>query len=462
MKLHFIFYGLILSSIVLLSCNKTTLVGSGLLTDEGINLVHTDTFSIVSRTIQQDSIITNSNTFKMSTLLCGQLDDPIFGLSTVEAYMDVHIGTLAPQLYYTDSMDVTHLAELDSIVLVLSFDPDATYGYEVAKQDVIVYPMEEVIMEDDTVYSNETFAFDENTILGSKTNYRISDQDTATIYEGNISGIDTLQVIGQLRIPLSTEFGEMLIQDSSILKNDSLFTDKYKGFKIISQPNGSSMMGWDMFNSGSGQNNRVIIYYKLGETARNYHFPIGGDWHANMVHDYDGTEIPNAIGDFEVGKEELYVQAMSGLDMELTFPSLSAENIGDVLINKAELELTVLELPEDDLDIYKPIGQFVSSVYNDELTKTLSLDAATALNFSSLSTMFGGVPFLEEDQGVQVRKYKINVTGHVIKMLNDEDFDSRLILSRYLKQERPDRAIICGSEHPMFPLKLNIVYSTGN
>jgi hypothetical protein len=457
MRLQFLLSSSILAIIFLWSCNEPTIVGAGLLTNEGIDIQYVDTFSIQAKTVKQDSIITNSNNLKLTTLLCGEVDDLIFGKSTMEAYLDIHLSGTIPQFTYEDELGEEQLVSLDSLVLVFAYDTLGFYGYPNAQHDLEVYLMNESIPEDDSIYSNQIFD-SQFMPVGGLSDFTIQSMDTLTIVEAG----DTFDVAGQLRIPMSDDFGNMIIMDTASIMNDTLFTAAYPGLKVTSIPNVASAMGWDMFFSSSVQYNSLILYYSDDEESNAYHFRIAGDWHVNIEHDYTGTIIEEALADPTYGDSLLFLQAMSGLDIELDFPSLSEENIGEVIINRAELEFYVAELPGDDLEVFKPAGQLITSTFDENGDKFLTQDAILSLNTGIVSSMLGGIPFKEEVSGIEVTKYKLNVTGHVIKTLKEEGYDSSLLLSRYLKQERPDRAVIYGPGHSVYPMKLNIIYSLSN
>jgi hypothetical protein len=455
MKLSYFFYLLLSISLVSAACNEPTLVGSDLLSDEGINLVHMDTLSIEARTIKRDSVVTNSDSYKLSSLLCGEMDDPIFGKSRIEAYFDLHLNGTKPQFTYIDDMENEQFVLLDSIVLVLKYDTTALYGSENAKQDLQVFILQESIPESDTVYSNLTLET-EPIPVGELNNFIVSGEDTLEIYQGG----DTLEVFGQLRVPLDESFGNMLIQDTAFYDSDTLFTEKYKGLKIVSTPLiNPSVLAFDMFYSTSLQYNSVILYYSTDEGSGAYQFDITGDWFHNFSHDYSGYPVEEGFDDFEFGDSLLFAQSMEGMDIELTFPTLSKENLGNVIINKSELELTVAELPGDNIDVLTPFSQFIVSRYNENGEKVLTEDAGIAFNIGNLSGVLGGTPYAQNISGIDVNKYKINVTNHVINVLREEGYDSKLLLSRYLRQERADRVVIFGPGHSVYPLKLNIIYS---
>lgn len=456
MKLHYLLLLLVYVGLIASACNDSTIVGAGLLSDEGINLVHSDTVTIQAKTVARDSVITNSNSYKLNALLCGAMDDPIFGKSKIEAYFDLHLNGTKPKFTYIDDMDVEHFVDLDSIILVLKLDTTAIYGSENVKQDIEVFTLQESIPESDTVYSSLNLPADAIPV-GARYNYIVRPNDTLEIYQGD----DTLQVYGQLRIPLDESFGNMLIQDTALYNNDTLFTEIYKGLKVVATPQiNPYVMAWDMFYSTNLQYNSVILYYSTDEGAGAYQFDITGDWFHSFSHDYLGYPVEESFDDFDFGDSLLFAQSMEGMDIEVHFPTLSKENLGNILINKAELELTVAALPGDNIDVLTPFSQFIVSRYNDDGQKVLTEDSSIALNTGNLTSGLGGQPYLENVSGIDVYKYKINVTNHIINVMREENYDPTLVLSRYLRQERADRVVIFGPGHTVYPLKLNLVYSS--
>ncbi|MDQ6755440.1 MAG: DUF4270 domain-containing protein, partial [Bacteroidota bacterium] len=185
-------------------CNKidTTEIGSGLLPA----VDNVNTFELILPVV--------SNNFDSSKKDCATIfptdehalgyigNDPLFGKTTATIYTE-----LKPNIFPFYFSGKPNERTLDSIVLVLSYR--RTYGDSTLQQSVIVHKLLSPFKPDSSICSSYSF---EAAVLGTA-NYKPQNFKTDTVKAiGDTS-------INQLRIKLSTSFGQ------SLLAKDTIITD---------------------------------------------------------------------------------------------------------------------------------------------------------------------------------------------------------------------------------------------
>ncbi|MEZ4985005.1 MAG: hypothetical protein R2795_08220 [Saprospiraceae bacterium] len=146
----------------------------------------------------------------------------------------------------------------------------------------------------------------------------------------------------------------------------------------------------------------------------------------------------------------LFIQGMEGLQTAITIPGL-ADYAGRV-VNKAELELHVAALPEEDLSYFPPLAQIIAMYKNDEgqLVTIQDVSISTALNF-----YFGGQPRVQED-GSYV--YKINLSLHLQDVI-DGKVDPVIYLVPFPRAGNAQRVILKGYGATDRPPVLNVNFT---
>jgi hypothetical protein len=153
----------------------------------------------------------------------------------------------------------------------------------------------------------------------------------------------------QLRIPLSTEFGESILNASpeeDLSSNDS-FLEFLKGIYITSDKIlwGGAILNFDLPSPYS----RMLIYYSNAEDDSLVYTFIISSANARFMHfehyDYQnaGSMFKQQVidGNASLGNEQVYLQAMAGVKIKLEIPYLFdwvEEN--KIVINEARLTIT--------------------------------------------------------------------------------------------------------------------------
>lgn len=443
-------FGIIICAMVMaiMSCNDPTIVGSGLVEGEGLNVAQDTTAKLSMRTIKNDKVISlvafrnNGDIRTQSLFPLGELNDPLYGKSTASFYTEVGLSS--------SSFLIDEDYVLDSLVLVLSLDTLGSYGDKAADYTVNVYRVQEALDVLDTVLSNQTFLTDDSPI-GSLNMTGVS-FDSVDVYSPILDSL--LREPAQIRIPLSAALGNELIADTISQVNGDSLSILLKGFFVTATTSSSSMAGINI-TSGS-LNSRLELYATRGDTTHSvYTYIIGGNRSHLFQDDISGSYLSTIVDDFTAGDSLLYLTGLNGFDTEI---DLSATLIyQDYLINKAELTFTLADIPEIDQAVFPPATYLSASISNNGLYTSID-DLSIAEGSSLRNQIFGGILTEVEQDGETIQQFTINITNHLQDFLRGEK-DSKMILHVTSKAQTPNTTILYGPGHSKYPVKLKVTYT---
>ena len=438
------FVALSVLSIVLLSltfsCTDPTTLGSELLEQEQANVLFTDTLTLTMSTVREDSVKTfdPDPNAQFTSYLCGNYKDDIFGTHSAGIFTQLRTSTTAVP-------DAFRGAALDSVILHLAYDSLAFYGDQAETYSISVFRITDDMDPGGTYFSTDTFAYNPISPLGNIDFIPHFDSIDIVDYS-DTAAVKTLtrKVAPQLRIPLSTEIGEELLNmDSSTLNNIANFLNEFKGIYIKPTSLNQGIMGFFLNTSLSG----LTVYYTKDGESNFYSFVsnsnaakttfIETDFPPNVISAFDDTNIGDSI---------LYIQGLAGPNIRFDIPYAGA--FKNTIINKAELIVTVSS--EED-PLRRTPTQVVAATRMDDGTYLVIDDVLLTLSRLSL---FGGQ--VEEVEGM--REYRFNLSA-VFQTLVDDSNES-LYLRILPKQEQATRMTVFGPGHSQFPAKLNIVYTS--
>ncbi|MCR9288345.1 MAG: DUF4270 domain-containing protein [Bacteroidetes bacterium] len=454
----------ILALIVLLAgfclfnaCNDPTSIGSDLLEGDQLDLDYTDTLTIISKTVRDaDSVITFSTSsstpasFRLSAYLAGNFDDPIFGRSESSIYSQVSLlSSIVPNFAKGEFLDEV---SLDSIVLVLPWDSLGVYGDTLQeKYNLEVYEIDEIMPSDQDYYSDQSFAVKPNPIATVE-NLEPRPKTLVPAVQPQGESLSDTILANHLRIRLDESYSNAFFNaDTLNFQNDTLFSEFFKGFHIKATSTNGGMLSFNLNSSNAG----IFVYFHVDTTQSIYQFPTNFDITntvktVNFDHNYSGTDIETALTNGIKEDSIIFVQGMAGVTATLEFPYV--ESLGSILVNKAELELPIIQLEGDGE--FDPISQLaLEEILEDGTTRPINdLNIAASLGSgNTFITAFGGVV-------VNGDRYYINMSNQFQEMLNGgvSNKIKILVLNRSAKASR---TVIGGASHSEFPLKLNLSYT---
>ena len=183
-----------------------------------------------------------------------------------------------------------------------------------------------------------------------------------------------------------------------------------------------------------------------------------------MTSEISGTDFENALDNEVLGDSLLYLQGFGCGDAMIEFPHANFENFGNILVKKAELEITVASLEGNDEEL-SPIKLLFLFEKDDDDERVLIQDIFAGQSTNLLSTIFGGSLQEELDgNGIVVRRfYTMNITQYFQDLIKENSGEvNKLYLGAAVPELSPERSILCGPGHSQYPMKLNLTYSLPN
>jgi len=438
---------------IFMSCQDPIIVGNELLDEERLNIGVTDTFDLSSYTISGEKVVTHRPGIDSRTYLLGNLNDNLFGKTSAEIYLKCQLSSISKPNYHLEQ-----LIKYDSLVLVLQYDTSATYARSIAAQKVEVFQLNETFSELDTFYSDTSLPFgsaaigEVTTVIRPKDSISIVDHVTRKVVKQG----------PQLRISFNETFGKALLDNENAAKNDTAFAEFFKGIYIrsTSLDNTPFLYGFNFSDAARNTTNpvnKLIMYYNVssGDTTlrKTYEYPINSATINRFIHDRTGSQVENFILNPSLGDSLIFLQTMGGVKSVVKFNDLNKLN--GRLINKAELELFVAELPDQN-GFYPPPPQLLASRKNSSGTLSLIPDIVQLVNSNvNFEPVFGG----SLNSGAQIKKYTLNITNHIKSAQRDTTYNSDLYIGILTESETPHRTVLYGAGHSQYPMKLKITYT---
>jgi hypothetical protein len=151
--------------------------------------------------------------------------------------------------------------------------------------------------------------------------------------------------------------------------------------------------------------------------------------------------------------EYVYVQGQGGVRTIIDIGSL--RSIDNSLLNKVELQVTVVQDETFLTDIYPPLESYSGLVEFEG--NIIAIDDLIFANSDPF--IFDGLLREVDENGNKLLKVNFNITNHVRNLLDRDDFSSELIISSLAGLQSPARSVFFGPGHPTFPMKLNVAFT---
>jgi hypothetical protein len=408
-----------------------------------LNLVFSDTTTILAYTIKDDSARTNYSIYT----LVGSIKDPIFG--SVQASFGTQFEPPSFNITFGDSPVV------DSMVLILAYN--GYYGDTSTSQTIKVYELTEMLPKD-SIYSNYNPSFDNNTEIANLTH---KPQPTTKIK------IDTTYEPSQLRIKLYNTFAEKFLKaDTTANTGDyssvEKFQEFFKGFYITATPVSSdgAICYFDLKKTVNTKliSKLVLYYHNSSEDSLSQSFTVGRNctkfnkFEHNNYQDAAQLLKDQIDGNKSLGDSLLYLQSMAGLSVKLGFPYLmNWYTSGKIVINRAELVITVEE----------------NGTYIDDYSAATKLalagnDTANHYYFIIDDDTYSGGTFFGGSYNSTTKEYSFNITRQIQNFLSTNNPQNGLYLTISGKTVNATRVIIKGHKRSTGNLRLKLSYTKVN
>ena len=421
----------LLIALLLITCatsckKKDSALGKDILDDDTyLYGTTTDTFDILSYTIEEDSIITDN----AANVVLGSYTDPTFGKFNASFYTQIRLAGIDPN--FGDPSTII----IDSFVLALKY---VGYYGDLKPQTFEVYELNEDINIDSAYYAFTTKTTKPSNLVPLGLGTITPDPINKTIVGG-----DSLNP--QLRIPLDTNLAKALITEatsgSATFSSNEAFLSYFKGIKIQTN-NGTQASG----NGGifyfnlSDPASKMTIYFHQAGLSKTFDLLINSSC-ADFTHidkDYTGTPIDQILQDSTMGNTAFYAQAFN-LRAIVKIPGLSALSKNKI-IHRAELHLPI---QFQSFYRYKP---------------GVNISVATRIKESETAYTSLGVLGTLDDFN---KEFKIDLKQYVQAILNQDIENTGLILSPRYFINSSERIIFNGKNtNNKFAPRLVVTYTT--
>ena len=450
---------LLISLFIFSGCQNTDSIGLDVDPSTGISGTFTDTVTVRSSTIREDSVLTNS----LSQYPLGFFNDPVLGKTS---------SNIALSLTMLNSSTTFGTAPvLDSAVLVLHYG-DEFYGDSTSKFRIEVRQLAEPLSKSKSYYNNTGFNVSP-TIIGNQL-VTIRRKDSVKVNEILTGKADVIKTKApQIRIPISSSFinSNFINAGATNFSSQALFMKFIKGLHLKVNEAQSSGQGGIAFLNLS-DSSRLDIYYKTtsGTTidTTKISFPISNGSEpvaAQFTHDYTGTNVQTQLNNPATQYDFTYVQGLAGLRTKIRFPYLDKlKELGNITINKAELIVSVV----GGTDSYKPAPRLLMYTSDIASQRQFVPDFGTNPAIALSDFDFGGY------YDATNKRYKFVVTTFLQDILKgkSKEYDTFIapVSVPYTRQSGPvpsgttaSRAILgSGKNGVTYKMKLNIFYSKIN
>jgi hypothetical protein len=432
----------ILSGLIFLRCNDPGILGSDLLKDDEINLKFVDTFRLQAQTILDTGNITYdaSIPIRFDQMPVGYFNDPVFGTTDARIYFQFLKSSFLSPPDFKDAV-------LDSIMLYIALDTLSTpYGKANELHDLEIFLMNEKI-QSNIRYKTGSYNFTHQPMpIGGLYNYIPDPKKHVRVIEPP----DTFDYEPNVAFKLSPSFGEYVMNlDTLWFNSDSIFLANVKGLLFKQSNLNSRMFNYRMNSSYS----RLQIYYTQSGSKLIYLYPLAvGPRIPLWIHDHSPL-IEESLNSVIKGNDLIFLQSLSGLKAKIEFPNLTLP--AGAIINKAELEVTVINLPQDDPGIYTPSVQLGLLKLNPNGFEILTSDQGDLDDF----TLLGGGLTQKEINGTTLNIYTLNISNHIQEIITGKE-KPEVFLAVFPRSESLSRVVVGGPKHAQYPMKLRISYST--
>lgn len=435
---------------LLWSCGDATTIGTDLFADEEINVSFTDTISIMAKSVLTDTVKTYDPQESTSqSLLLGNLDDPIFGQTSASIVTMVRIPNTPPDVPIRG-------IQLDSVVLSLELNSLFNYGDTLDNTiSLDIFRVTENLGDIGEVYAGDDVMFDPEPI-GSITDLRLN-FDSLNVYNPLVDSIVT--ETPQIRIPFTDSFEEEFVTIARESQSDTTLVNMFNGLLI--RPTDDAGRSTTVNINSTVNNSRLLMYYSIEDSLVLYSYSLFGAQFNLYERDVTDAAFVDQLDDYDIGDDRLYLKGNVGTQIEVDISNI--RQLDGLLINSVEFECTIVEDNVTNVDVYSPIPNILCSYYNDEgiLVEITDLQDAIVLgngfNIEVVELFFGGN--VTDNTNLNTRTYKMNMTKYIKDILSTDEDIKPIIITPAFNSFIPQRSVIYGPGHELYPMKLNVTYT---
>lgn len=397
----------------------------------------TDTVTVSAYSFLEDTISTQN----LSANIVGKIHDPIFGDTKASIYSQFTLSG--------SSVNFGEQPIIDSVILTLQLS--SYYGDTNSLVGIRVYELSESLTKDGNYKQNSSVAHSSTILNTFQTGYNI--RPTSEVI------VDTSAYSPHLRIRLSNEFGQRLLDNQNQMHSATSFSNFFKGLCITAESYSGSTGYMLLTNMNSSLSGIVLYYHNNEKVSKKYTFPCKSDcvrfnqYEHNYANNSSSTFSQEVLqGDHSIGAQELFIQATGGVKTRIQFPHLAqsfAALNNRVVINCAELVIT--DISPDERYFVHPATLSLQGIKKDSTITYLPDD-----DYYTSSSYFGGT------YDASKHEYRFRVTSYVQGLISgDSELTECLNLVVKGSGVRANRLIFGGTGlNDSKRLRLELSYTT--
>ena len=426
----------LLTCIVLCTCkDEHTPIGEDILGNL-VDTEFTDTITLQAYSFLEDTV----NTTNTSANILGHTFDPVFGKSSAGIYTQLALSGSA--------VNFGDHPVIDSLVLTLQLS--GYYGDTNSYVGIRVHQLSEALDSQAQYYQNSTVNYDPTPLNYNLTGYTIRPSSTVVV--------DTSVLGAHLRVRLSDQFGQYLLNHQNDLNNQ--FQNFLKGLYIEAVSHTGNDGYMLLTNMTSALSGMTLYYHNEDGQKQRYTFACSDNCvrFTHIDHTYSSSGSSDFIqevlqGQASLGDKVLFIQGGGGVKTRITFPYLEntfAKFNNRVFIHRAELVITNAQ-PDEKIFVQPTILTLQGIRKSDNAIRFLPDD-----DYYTNANYFGGT--YDDSKS----EYRFRITKYVQQLiLQQGDWSNAVNLIVRGSAVRPHRLVLDGTdtESPT-RLRLEITYST--
>ena len=374
-------------------------------------------------------------------MLIGTYIDPVFGTVNRSLFTQLRLSTENPNFGNNPI--------IDSVVLSLAYGIPAFYGKQpLSQQNISVYQLSEGIESGATYYANDSLP------------YHLTDLASAVAFipqpDKNIT-IDNQALLPQLRVLLSSSFGQEILNRSDIdLITNVAFQNYLKGLYITTK-NSTGL------NTGDGAllrfkledpQTKITLYYHTNSTSGNsFDIPIGGNYYFTQIkhnHSNADADFVSQKNNTSFSQNQIVYLQPAGASVKVTMPYLSQLlDSGQITINKAELAIKANTSPTYNTSVFTAPEKLKLLGIND--------DGSTY----SIPDEFEGEYYYDGNYNFTSGAYTFHIARYIQRVLTGKLKNNGLLLQPINEIIRPERTVLGGGGplDNVYKMGLKITYT---
>ena len=456
---------LLVSLFTLSACQNQDGIGLDVDPANAVNGSTFNTLEIKSQTVPEGAL----NTLFLNKHPLGDLNDDIFGQTNASLSVSLRLPS--------DALTFGTEPTLDSAVLILAYAKEFT-GDSTSSFRFDVNQLNEKLTTNSDFTNTTVHAFNSQ-VIGTKI-ARVNLKDSVKINSIVVGGPDIPKALApHLRIPMDAIFikENFLSGNSNNFKNNYLFSNFIKGLHIsMTKLDAGKVGGVTLLNFSSTSISKLELYYKskkdtkIDTTVTSFAIqnlnatPIA----ATILHNYEGKDVKKQLDNGDVEADVTYIQSLAGVRTKLNITSLQAlKDIGNIIINKAELVLSVPDgtysnvAPASRIYLYTTDIAGQRSILPDNAPfNNLEIRGLTDLQFGGLYTITKNYKFVITSYLQDILKGKIPANDLFLSAADPSATGTNALNPNFSSTGRT--VLGSGKSTSAFKIKLNVTYTKVN